>query len=223
MMKMSGILFDVDGVLVDSYDAHLKSWQLVAAKDGFEFFETDFSDTFGMSGREIIDRIWKIPLGTGELRERDEHKEIAYREIVRDEFPAMPGAVAIVRRLHAAGMLIGIGSSGPRENVELAVEKLGIGEYLGAVVSGSDIRYGKPDPEVYLKGAEKLGLPCDRCVVIDDAIFGIESAHAAGMKCIAFHSRGHELEEYLEAEMVFDDLGKITPEIIESLLRRDET
>jgi len=213
-----GVLFDVDGVLADSYVQHRESWRRVARADGQDFTDEAFHATFGRHTREIIEMLWDSPRTAEQVRVLDDAKEATYRESVRNSFPAMPGAVDLIRRVHAGGILIGIGSSGPRENVGLTIEKLGIRPYLTAVITGSDIRQGKPHPEVFLKGAEGLHLPPSQCVVIEDARPGIEAGKAAGMKCIAFQSRGHYRDEYDQADLIVETMAEISVEVIRGLV-----
>lgn len=192
-----GVIFDVDGVLVDSYDAHLKSWRIVAADDGVRFTEEDFATTFGQTSREIIRRFWP-PAGLSDERIRaiDERKERLFREIVAADFPAMPGAREVIDRLRTRGFRIALGSSGPAPNVRLAVDRLHLAELVDAVVTGDDVKRGKPDPEVFLFAASMIGLDAARCVVIEDAPAGVQAARAAGMPVICLLSRGHRREHY---------------------------
>jgi beta-phosphoglucomutase len=214
-------IFDVDGVLVDSYRAHFESWRLLGRELGFELSEPDFASTFGRTSREIIRRFRPGPeLEEGELRRLDERKEALYRELVSRSFPAMDGARELVESLAREGILVAVGSSGPPENVALALERLGIRPYVSAVVTGRDVRRGKPDPEVFLLAAERLGVRPDRSVVVEDAPAGIVAAKAAGMKAVAFLSTGRAERDFegCGADLLVRSLRELDAGRLRSLL-----
>lgn len=209
---MPAVIFDIDGVLVDSYDAHLRSWQAVAGRHGHEMTETQFAATFGQTSRDIIRQLWSSEsLTEQQVSAIDEQKEAAYRDIVAADFPAMPGAIALIDALHAAGFALAMGSSGPPENVQLAIEQLGRRALFGAAVSGADVTHGKPDPQVFQLAAERLGIPPKECLVIEDAAVGIAAANAAGMVSVALVSTGHTRDEYREADHVINELSELSP------------
>ncbi|MBY0273742.1 HAD family phosphatase [Candidatus Binatia bacterium] len=179
------MIFDVDGVLVDSYDAHFRSWRDVLRERGLDMTEADFADTFGRTSREIIRRFWGDAVDDATARAIDDRKEALYRDIVREAFPAMEGAITLLDQLHAAGFALAVGSSAPPENVLLTLDGLGRRELFAAVVTGRDVTRGKPDPQVFLLGAERLGVAPERCAVIEDAPAGVRAAAAAGMASVA--------------------------------------
>ncbi|MGC1274973.1 MAG: HAD family phosphatase, partial [Planctomycetaceae bacterium] len=175
------VIFDVDGVLIDSYAPHYQSWREIAAGFDVDYTEAQFATGFGRTSREIVAEQWNRPdLTPEQIRAIDDAKETAYRRLVADDFPAMAGAGDLVAALHAAGFRIAVGSSGPPENVDLAIEKLGLSPYLGGKVTGRDVTRGKPDPQIFLRAAEKLGVPPARCAVVEDAPAGVAAAKAAG-------------------------------------------
>jgi beta-phosphoglucomutase len=142
-----GVIFDVDGVLVDSYRAHFRSWELLAADLGLTYTEADFAAGFGRTSREILSEQWsrRIPGLTAErIRELDAKKELHYRQIIADDFPAMDGARELVAALADSGFRIAVGSSGPPENVDLVIDRLGIAPRLTGRVTAADVTRGKP-------------------------------------------------------------------------------
>ncbi|MFQ5430162.1 MAG: HAD family hydrolase [Phycisphaerae bacterium] len=183
-MPEIGVIFDMDGVLVDSYAAHFESWRRLAEEIGRTMTEARFAATFGRTSRDIIRELFGID-DPAAARRCDDRKEALYREIIAADFPAMPGATALVRSLHAAGIRLAVGSSGPPENVALACDRLGIEPCLDAIVTGADVTRGKPDPQVFQLAAERLTLPPGSCIVIEDAPAGVEAARRAGMRCVA--------------------------------------
>ena len=183
------VIFDIDGVLIDSYRAHLQSWQQVAHRYGREMTEESFSSTFGRTSREIIRALWnELALSEEEIESFDQEKEAAFREIVTTDYPWMAGAEDLIAALFGAGYRLAVGSSGPKENVQLMLSQLTEREWITSAISGSDVTYGKPHPEVFELAAKKLDVSPNRCVVIEDATAGITAANAAGMVSIGLAS-----------------------------------
>ena len=213
------VIFDVDGVLVDSYHAHFRSWQLLLAEYGLEMTEQQFAETFGRTTREII----RQSVGEEGFSERqvalmDDRKEALYREIIARDFREMDGASDLVAALHDAGFAMAVGSSGPPENVELVLERLTSGHLFGATVTGTDVTRGKPDPQVFLLAAERLRRPPACCAVIEDAQPGIAAARAADMVGIGLVSTGRTAEELENAHLTVRSLRELTPAIIRQLI-----
>lgn len=216
---MNAVIFDVDGVLVDSYAAHLESWLILARERGIALTERDFAATFGRTSRDILVSLFNVPADDREaLRTLDDRKEALYREIVAGSFPAMPGARELIRSLAAHDWRIAAGSSGPPENAMLCLEALNVYGAFNAVITGRDVTRGKPDPQVFQLAAERLSAPPARCVVIEDAPAGIEAARRAGMRCVGFASTGRTPDELRDADCVIDALEALTPARLLSLL-----
>lgn len=216
---MNGVIFDMDGVLVDSYQPHLKSWQELARRHGLEMTEVQFAATFGRTSREIIRELWGDQVAEEDVAEMDAEKEALYRDILREDFPEMDGAEELIASLAAAGVALAIGSSGPPENVEVVMECLPSAHRFAATVHGKEVSHGKPHPEVFLKATEKLGLPPKRCAVVEDAVPGVKAARSAGMACVAI--TGTTTREELSsagANLVVDSLRELTPGHIAGLI-----
>ena len=217
--KPAAVIFDMDGVLVDSYHAHLQSWREVAQEEGLEISEEQFAATFGKTSRETIAWLWRDRQFTDlQIKDLDDRKEAAFRRILAARFPPMPGALDLLDQLGKAGFLLAIGSSAPPENVDQVLDELAIRPLLSAVVTGADVARGKPDPQVFLTAAQRLAVPPRRCVVVEDAALGIEAAHAAGMTAIGLASTGRTRHSLAAAELVVDRLGEITPARISSVI-----
>ncbi len=213
------VIFDVDGVLVDSYDAHYQSWQLLCGERGLEMTEQQFIATFGRTSREIIKELWGDRITTDAMvAEVDDRKEELFREILAKDFPGMDGAAELIDKLHDAGFLLGLGSSGPPENVGLVMDALECGHRFKGVVTGVDVTRGKPDPQVFLLGAERVGASPERCVVIEDAPAGVAAAHAAGIKCVAVVSTGRIREQLAAADLIVDSLRELNVDNIRGLV-----
>jgi len=212
-------IFDMDGVLVDTYHAHYQSWLAMAEPEGLSFTEAEFAPTFGRTSREIIAYFW----GDGrysdaEIAALDEQKEAAFRRIIEADFPAMPGARGLLEELHDAGFALAVGSSGPPENVDLVLERLGARRLFQAVVTGMDVTRGKPDPQVFLIAAERLGVPPERCAVIEDAPAGVTAANAAGMTSVGLTSTGRTAESLAAACLVVGSLAELSAGVLRRLI-----
>ncbi|MFM7052349.1 MAG: HAD family hydrolase [Planctomycetota bacterium] len=215
-------IFDLDGTLVDSYDAHFEAWRRISARHGVEVTVDDYYAHFGRRNEDLLRECWlragRGTLALDEIAELDHEKEAAYREIVSARFPIMDGARELVAALRAAGFRTAVGSSGPPLNVQRAIDGLALEGAFDAVVTGRDVRRSKPDPECFLLAASKVGVDPARCVVFEDAPAGITAAKAAGMRCIAITSKGHTPERQRDADLVFASVAEVTVDAVRGLL-----
>lgn len=203
-----GVIFDMDGVLIDSADAHLRSWRLLGEENGATISHEQFMRTFGRPNREIIPILLDEHDGRRVAR-LAERKEEIYRDLIREDPPLVDGASALLRELQERGVRIGIGSSGPPANIRLVVEALGAEHLIRAVVSGDDVERGKPDPQVFELSARRLELSPSRCVVIEDAPVGVEAAKAAGALAVAVLLH-HSAEKFRAADLIVQRLRELT-------------
>lgn len=211
------VIFDMDGVLIDSNDAHFKAFRRIAQDLGTAFSDAELQQTFGMHNLQIFPMLLRQPLPRAEVLALAERKEAYYREFARVALQPIPGALALVERLHQAGWKLAVGSSGPAANVHLAIEVLGIGAHLDAVVTGDDVEHGKPAPDVFLLCLQRLGMPASRCVVIEDAPQGVTAALAAGVPAVALtSSRPAALLRH--AQLVVDHLDALDPALLAALV-----
>lgn len=211
-----GVIFDVDGVLVDSASAHLRSWHLLAIELGWTIDDAVFARTFGRTNADIV------PLLFGEVafeesRRLADRKEELYRGLIRDAPPIVPGAKRLIDELHAAGARLAVGSSAPSANIDLILDALDAHQRIPHVVSGDDITRGKPDPEVFLKACARLDLPPGRCVVIEDAPVGVLAAKAAGAQAVAVLIH-HAAAEFSTADLLTRRLEDLTVDALAALV-----
>lgn len=219
-MAIFGVIFDMDGVLVDSYNTHYRSWVNTMRPHGLAVSAEDFARTFGKTAREVIRELWPGRFDDDQVGGIDRAKEAEYRRLLGESFPEMPGASELIQSLHDDGFRLAIGSSGPVENVELIRRSLSTGGLFDAAVHGGMVRRGKPDPEVFLIAAQKIGLPPGHCAVIEDSPVGLEAARRAGTLAIGLTGTATR-ERLLElADHVVDSLRDLTPATIRSLLPR---
>lgn len=215
-MPRTAVIFDVDGVLIDSYRAHYQSWLSMFAERGVTFTEAEFRATFGRTSHDIIAALYGSDLTDADIRAWDDRKEALYREIIRASFPAIDGAVELLDSLYAAGFSLGVGSSGPPENIELTLECLGRSELFDAIVTRIDVSRGKPDPQVFQIAAKRLLAEPSQCVVVEDAPAGIEAANRARMASVALTGTATR-NELSHAALIVDSLRDLTPERLREL------
>ncbi len=217
-MTPYGVIFDMDGVLVDSYGPHYESWRVTSARRGYALPEPLFRGVFGRTNAAIAPVITGGPVADGEVRRWGDEKEAAYREILARAFPAMAGAEDLLEALRADGARLAIGSSGPPENVAVVAANLPAARHFDAIVTGGDVPRGKPDPGVFLLAAERLGLPAVSCAVVEDSLAGLEAARRAGCAAIALTGTASREALVPNADLVVDSLRELTPERIRGLI-----
>jgi beta-phosphoglucomutase len=214
-------IFDMDGVLVDTYQAHYRSWLAMAEPEGLSFSEAEFAPTFGRTSREILATFWgEGRFSDAEVAALDAKKEAAFRRLMVTQFQAMPGVHELLRGLREEGFALAVGSSAPPENVDLVLDRLNARPWFQAVVTGQDVRRGKPDPQVFLLAAERLGVPPSRCAVVEDAPAGVAAARAAGMVGIGLTSTGRTRESLAAADVVVGTLGELSAPMLRDLIDR---
>jgi HAD superfamily hydrolase (TIGR01509 family) len=205
----AGALFDWDGVIIDSSAQHEKSWEQLAAEIGKPLPVNHFVRGFGMKNQVIIPDILGWTEDPGEIERYSLRKEYLYREIIEEEgIRPLPGVIDLLRMLDGQGIPCAVASSTHRKNIEVVFDAIGVRPYFQAVVTAEDVEHGKPDPEVFLKGAEKIGCRPTDCVVFEDAHAGIDAGLAAGARVIAVATT-NPLEELGKAHMAVSSLEEV--------------
>jgi HAD superfamily hydrolase (TIGR01509 family) len=179
-------LFDWDGVIVDSSAYHRRSWEMLAVRLGRDLPENHFERGFGKRSADIITHILEWTAEPQAVARLTADKGTIYRELVlSDGVEPMPGAAEWLDVLRDRHVPCAVGTSTSRANVTCLLERWGWEHRFDTLVSGEDVVRGKPEPDVFLLAAERLGIPADRAVVFEDSHFGLEAAHAAGMRRVA--------------------------------------
>jgi len=216
MSVARAVLWDMDGTLIDSEEFHWIAWRDTMANEGIPITREQFLASFGQRNDSIIPR-W---LGAASTIERVETigdaKEKLYRHLVRkDGISPLPGVASWLDRLHNQGWLQAIASAAPRANVEVVLEALSAAHFFQGIVSAEDVHRGKPDPEVYLTAASRVGATPDRSIVVEDAVAGVEGARRAGMRSIGVSHNG----KHLPADIVVKSLDLLEPDAFDRLLQ----
>lgn len=180
-----GVLFDWDGVIIDSSRQHEESWERLALEERKTLPSDHFTVGFGKKNEWIIPNLLRWTQDGSEVRRLSLRKEALYREVVLERgLEALPGVHVFLERLKAAGVPNCIGSSTHRENILAILGVLKFEGLFGGMVTSEDVTLGKPHPDVFLKAAAKTGVAPNRCVVFEDALAGIEAGKAGGMKVV---------------------------------------
>lgn len=207
---IKGVIFDMDGVLVDNRDVHIEAFRRLFTKYGLTFDREKFMPSFGMTNDLIFK--WQAPelLERFDLEQLSQEKEALYRMLFEKAIAPTAGLIDFLAGLRENGVKISVGSSGGSANVNFVLTRCGIATYFNAIANGDMITRGKPDPEVYLLAAQLLGLKPEECVVCEDAPVGIQAARAAGMRVVALATTfpREKLEDY---DLIIDDFTQLTP------------
>ena len=209
------VLWDMDGTLLDSAEYHWLAWRETLAAEQHDLTYPEFVATFGQRNDAILRTFFGPDLPDVEIDRIGGAKEARYRTLIRERgIELLPGVEGWLRRLHREGWRQVMASSAPRLNIEAILDALALGPCFDAIVSAEDVRRGKPDPQVFLLGAERIGVPPARCIVVEDAPAGVEAAHRGGMKAIGVRTSHPDLK----ADLTVDTLADLPDNAFERLL-----
>jgi beta-phosphoglucomutase family hydrolase len=213
-----GAIFDWDGVIIDSSSHHEESWERLAKETGFTLPEGHFKKGFGMKNEVIIRNLLNWSDGPEEILKLSLRKEELYREILLDfGVDPLPGVTGWLAKLRQSGIRCAIGSSTHRLNIETSLGMLGFGDFFSAIVTAEDVSHGKPDPEVFVTAAKRIGHSPSDCVVFEDALVGIEAAHRGGMKVVAVATT-NRIEALRAADLAVQSLDELSVDQVTALV-----
>ena len=215
-MTQYGIIWDMDGVLIDTGDYHYRAWTEVLNDYGVDFPREQFDATFGMNNPALIRLLLGQSSEPGLIQTIGDRKETIFRQMIQDDAEPMPGVLAALQHLDDTGYHQAIASSAPQGSIDLLVDAMRIRAYFSALVSGVAMP-GKPEPDVFLEAARLISTPPARCLVIEDAAVGVEGAKRAGMKCIAVTTT-LPAAKLAHADIVVDSLTELPEDAMWRLL-----
>ena len=217
---MLGVIFDWDGVVIDSSRQHEESWDLLAEEEGLSLFEGHFKIGFGKRNELIIREILKWTSDPIEVARLGERKEVLYREIIqREGISLLPGVGDFVKSLQTNNVPYAIGSSTPRENIESVLAYLRLTDWFRHIVAAADVDKGKPNLEVFLKAADKFEVAPGQCVVFEDSLSGIEAGKAGGMKVVALTTTNtRETLDESPADVIVDSFNEVAIDRLRALV-----
>jgi beta-phosphoglucomutase family hydrolase len=201
------VIFDLDGTLIDNNSYHLETWKKYLEKSGRSISDEEFNANFnGRTNQDVIEYIYGKKISKEKSLKYTLEKEALYREIYQPYIKPVFGLLELLEIVQTKKIPMAIATSGIQPNIDFMFEHIPIKKYFEVVVNSSHITKGKPDPEIYMKTASLLGVPAKNCLVFEDAVVGIKSAKAAGMKVIAIATT-HPKEELSEADMIVEDFN----------------
>ena len=218
---MKAVIFDMDGVIVDSEPLHVEAEKQTLAPFGVKVETKELQAYMGRHTKEFLkDFITKLNLKTKVDKIYPKHKNNLlklYRENVRP----IPGALLLIGDMKAAGVDVAVASSSDRELIDLVIDKFHLHRFFRTVVSGEEIGQTKPYPEIFLEAARRLGYDPKDCVVIEDSQAGVQAAKAAGMVCIGFRSPNSHNQDLSEADLIINDLREIDFQRLSELMANE--
>ena len=204
-MEVKAAIFDLDGTLIDNNSYHLQSWVRYLKNMDRDISEEEYkANVNGRTNKDVIEYIYQRKMEDAEAMVYALEKEAIYRELYKKDITPVAGLLPFLKRLHDRHIPMAIATSGIQVNIDFMFDNIPMRQYFDAVVNSSHIKKGKPDPEIYLKTAEILGVAPGNCLVFEDAVVGINSAKAAGMKVIGVLTT-HSAEELSGADALIKD------------------
>lgn len=216
MTHALGVIFDFDGVIVDSEELQYRSYSEVLTGHGVSISRSEYEREWIAAGLgpEYVVGKYGLSITPDELRRV---KEPVYREMLRAEARLIPGAARLIERL-SAELPLAVATNSTVGDVELVLDPFDLRRFFKEVVTREDYRGRKPAPDAFLTAAEKLGLPPSHCVVIEDATKGVLAAERAGCPCIAVPNAFTRNNDFTHATVVLDSLDDVTCELIRNLV-----
>ena len=212
IMNRVAAIFDLDGVIVLSARLHELSWNELAKNHGYPLPTIPRLGSLGVKTEYVISEMLEWTRDPVVIRRLTIEKEEIFRQMVAQMgIEPVPGVQAFVRTMHARNTPLAVGSSAPRENIDVCLAVLGIREAFSVFISGSDVTRGKPAPDIFLAAAHRLGVPPQRCVVFEDAPAGVAAAKAAGMRVVGVLT-AHPASALVGADRFIRDFTELADE-----------
>jgi beta-phosphoglucomutase family hydrolase len=214
---LGAVIWDMDGVIVDTAPYHLKAWAETFDKLGINFTESDFSYSFGQRNDTIIARILGKESTPSQVQILSNDKEAIFRRYIMNNVKPLPGVIPLFTALQEYNVKLALASSAPLANINLILDNLEIRHFFQTIISERDVTEGKPNPQVFLVAAERLGVAADNCIVVEDAVAGVRAAKRARMVCVAV-TNSHPAESLRDANLIVNSLNEVTVLDLEKLL-----
>ncbi|MBN2127516.1 MAG: HAD family phosphatase [Candidatus Diapherotrites archaeon] len=216
MKLIKCIIFDMDGVIADAVEAHVKAEKQALNEIGLNVSEEFFYAHIGIPSKETMNELIQKNNIKADLNKLNERKSELVMEFVKKNIKPIPGAKELIQRLHENKFKLCVGSSARKKEIELILTSLNVKQYFNSITSVDEVSFGKPDPSIFLKAAGKEKTKPENCLVIEDSPYGIQATKRAGMKCIGFKSIKNKLD-LSEANLIVSDLNEITIQKIKEI------
>ncbi len=209
---IKGLIFDMDGTMVDNMMVHHEAWQRKLASLGIEMSMAEVKEHIHGVNEEILERLFGNRFTSEERKRIAWEKELEYREIFADRLQLIHGLDVFLAEMHQAGMAMAIGTAAPPENVDFVLDRLNLRNYFTGIIHARHVSKGKPDPETFVMAAQTIGIPVRNCLVFEDSLAGARTAKNAGCHAIIVTST-HAREEFQEFDHILkfiNDFSEIT-------------
>lgn len=219
-MEIKAVIFDMDGVIIDSEPFHYKVNREIFKELNIQISDEEYSKFIGVSNKDMwsfLRKKYNLKDSVEELSARQIDRNINYLK-ENDEKP-IEGIKELIKGLNDRGLKIGLASSSPMAYIELVLNKFGIDKFFHKKISGENLSKGKPHPDIYLLIAKELGVVPGECLVIEDSTNGVESAKKAGMNCIGFDNPNSDKQDLSGADIVVGSIREATVKIFEEYIR----
>ncbi|MCS6770632.1 MAG: HAD family phosphatase [Kiritimatiellae bacterium] len=214
-----GVIFDIDGTLVDNHAYHEEAWlrwgELNNTPISREYYRERL---YARTNDQILRTLFGEQIDPDEIARRAAEKEAIYREIYAPAMAPMPGLIDLLRSLRDSGIPCAAASNADRINVDFVIDGLSLRPFFHVVLSRDDVQRGKPDPEMFVLAAARMGVPPRRCLVFEDSATGFEAAARAGMLAIGVAGPGRILEPRPGIIKVVEDYRGLRPEDLRELI-----
>ena len=217
MTRIAGIVFDIDGTIIDSMPYHNRSWPVMLERHGFGDRQVELvRNSAGRTGVELMRELFGADLSDERAHALVDEKEEIYRAMFRPHFREVRGFADFARAARAHGLKLALGTAGDAKNIAFALDNLGMHGFFDAAVGAPDVARGKPEPDIFLEAARRMGIAPAECIVFEDAPLGIEAARRAGMLAVAVTTSepAHRFDALAHVIHVAADFRDITPGII---------
>ena len=214
-MNLEAAIWDMDGVILDSRSTHFEAFHTVFIKYEIKVYKERLQRSFGMTNQQVIQFMVDQPISKELTARIGREKDILFQSIIRDQAVFLPGVKKWMEAFKQNGIRQALASSGSQGNINAILTALTTEIYFDEIVSGDGLP-GKPDPFVFLKAADCLGILPLNCLVIEDAVVGVQAAKAAGMKCVAVTTY-NPVEELADADVVLSNLTELTTDHVQRL------
>lgn len=209
---IKGLIFDMDGTMVDNMMVHHEAWQRKLASLGIEMSMAEVKEHIHGVNEEILERLFGNRFTPEERKKIAWEKELEYREIFADRLQLIHGLDLFLAETHQAGIAMAIGTAAPPENVDFVLDRLNLRSYFTGIIHARHVSKGKPDPETFVMAAQTIGIPVRNCLVFEDSLAGAQTARNAGCQAVIVTST-HAREEFQEFDHILkfiNDFSEIT-------------
>lgn len=216
--QQMAVIFDMDGVIVDSNPFHKIALQQFCKSHGYDLSEDEMKrKIYGRTNKDWIPALFNRPLEEKELRRYADEKEALFRELFDADIALLQGLHEFLKALKHDNVPLAIATSAPRDNVDFVFKKTGIDDFFPVVLDESHITKGKPDPEIYIKACQKLQMPAECCVVFEDSLSGVRSGLDAGTRVVAVTTT-HRPEEFNGVSLAVPNFSDLSVQDLQRLV-----